>query len=66
MPSLRLISNSPNETTTFNLYKTAVELAPGPTIVGATISVNLEAGRRRGVGCADREVACDRDCLDEV
>ena len=67
MPPLRPISFSPDENTVFSLHETAVKLAPGPTIVGALVSVNLEeVSRGHGVGCADRKVTCDRDGLGEM
>lgn len=43
-----------------------MKLAPLQTVVCAAISVNLEAGRREGVGRADRKVTCDRDGLGQV
>ena len=34
--------------------------------MSASVTVNLEAGGSRGVGCVDRRGTCDRDGLGEV
>ena len=51
-----------------SLQATAVKQALRPTVVGAGVSVNPEAGRGRGggVGYADRVGTCDRDGLGGV